>query len=405
MGKKEPSIFLILTGGIIALIIVMGIGRFAYTPILPIMQTSLSLSDSFVGYLASSNFLGYLLGALFAGLLKWKKGKTYYLRWFLIVNVVSTIAMGMTEYSFFWFLLRFVSGLTSGLVFVLASSIVMDSLAKYNRLSWSGIFYSGVGLGILITGVMVPKLNVDYGWKGTWVGLGFISILIGIMALIWLKENLLNKDETKDNQNTKNHSNIKKTPPLSWLVASYGCEGIGYIIMGTFLVAIVQQIPAISHYPTISWILVGAAAIPSSIIWSYVAKQWGNVITLQILFTLQIVGVILPIFIANVFGALIASFLFGATFMGITTLFVTEARSIAPSNSNKVIGYLTFTYGIGQMIGPAISGIFIERTESYNSGLLFSATVLVIGMILLVIYQEKKNKISECNNFQVKLVQ
>ncbi|RAK17172.1 putative MFS family arabinose efflux permease [Anoxybacillus vitaminiphilus] len=377
--------------------IVMGIGRFAYTPILPYLQDAVRLTDVMAGYLASANYLGYLLGAFLAGISQWKKGKTFYLRFYLVINILTTIAMGLTDLYLLWFFFRFISGLTSGLVFVLASSIILDILALTKQSLWSGMFYSGVGMGIFITGLIVPVLEHYFSWRGAWSGLGILSIFIGVFTFLWLKENSSDK--------IKYPSSIMPCPKAShkqrilpWLIASYGCEGMGYSVSGTFLVALVQDIPSLSHIPSLSWVFVGIAAIPSCMLWAWVAKKYSNLIALQIAFFTQIVGVILPVIFFNFYGALIGALLFGATFMGITTLAVSEGRRIAPHQSSKVIGYLTCVYGIGQMIGPSIAGILIAKSGNYHSSLLFAASVLVFGMLFLGIVQIKNKKLERMKN-------
>jgi predicted MFS family arabinose efflux permease len=385
MTNKSPPIYAVI-GGIAAFIIVMGIGRFAYTPILPHLQDAVRLTDEMAGYLASANYFGYLLGALMAGISQWKKGKTFNLRFYLVINILATIAMGLTDHYLLWFFFRFMSGLTSGLVFVLASSIVLDVLALTNHSTWSGIFYSGVGIGILISGLMVPVLDHYFSWRGSWLGLGAFSIFIGVLPFLWLKENT----STEIKHSIITSTQISRNQGiLPWLIASYGCEGMGYSVSGTFLVALVQGIPSLSHIPSISWVFVGIAAIPSCMIWALVAKKYCNLTALQFAFFAQIVGVILPAVLINSYGALIGSILFGATFMGITTLVVSEGRKIAPNRSSKVIGYLTCVYGIGQMIGPSVAGILIAKSGNYHSSLFFAASVLVCGMLLLAVGQVK----------------
>lgn len=376
----------------------MGIGRFAYTPILPIMQGSHMLSEQGAGYLASANYFGYLLGAICAGILKWRKGKQFYLSLYLIVNIITTIAMGITEQSIVWFGLRFISGFSSGLVFVLASSIVMDTLTFYKRMTWSGIFYSGVGIGIFICGLFVPIIAHYFSWEGAWVGIGIIATIIYLSTLVFVKDHPSIQVKEKLLADPK-HDKKTKNSTLRWLIASYGCEGVGYIVSATFLVAFVQNIASLSRFPSVSWMFVGLAAAPSCYIWSLIAKKWGNMPSLQLAYLLQVVGVLLPVFLFNAIGALIGALLFGATFMGITTLFMAEARRIVVSQSNQVIGYFTFFYGIGQMIGPAIAGILITRSGNYQSALFFAASVLVCGMLLLGVVQLKEMMNKKTNQF------
>src|SRR5690554_121647 len=145
---EKTSPIKMLVGGVFALVVAMGIGRFSYTPIMPMMEEAKLLTTKAAGYLASSNYIGYFFGALLAGVMKWKRGKASSLKLFLILNILSTIAMGLTTSYIFWSFLRLLSGLSSGIVFVLVSSIVLDYLAKKQRITLGGFLFSGVGIGI-----------------------------------------------------------------------------------------------------------------------------------------------------------------------------------------------------------------------------------------------------------------
>jgi MFS family permease len=111
----------------------MGIGRFAYTPILPLMQKELSFSNTIAGYIASSNYAGYLLGAILAGSFPFKKYRTILLRISLIITILTTALMGLTYSNLLWNVLRFLSGFSSAYVLVIASGIVLDKLATINK--------------------------------------------------------------------------------------------------------------------------------------------------------------------------------------------------------------------------------------------------------------------------------
>lgn len=386
MGEISPIKTVI--GGISALIIVMGIGRFAYTPILPLMQNDGMFGEQAAGYLASANYFGYLLGAIFASKLAWRRGKLFYLHVYLAVSFMTTLAMGMTEHWFIWGVLRTISGVASGLVFVFASSIVIDILNKYRRLTWVGFFYSGVGIGIFISGLLTPAFHFYFSWKGAWIGMGIVAAMIWIFVIKLLKEApMLPLNEKKE---AADIIQPLENDRLKWFIAAYTCEGIGYIVSATFLVALVQEIPSLRMFPSLSWVLVGLAAAPSCFIWANMAIKWGNFPTLKLAFFLQIIGVVLPVVFPHAFGALIGSLLFGATFMGITTLFMTEAKNIISVSSSYVIGYLTFFYGLGQMIGPAVAGILIAETGGYARALYFASIVLFFGMIFIHFSQPKK---------------
>lgn len=379
MHIKNPIIPLV--GGIISLMVAMGIGRFAYTPILPIMQSHVHFSEAMAGYLASYNYLGYLLGALSASMLTWRKGKSFYVKVYLLINILTTILMGTTENFMYWSGLRFISGFSSGVVFVFVASIVLDSLEQRGRTMWSGFFYSGVGIGIFLTGLIVPILNDFWGWEWTWVGLGFIAMFIGIFPVVLMREvpSLARTDQLA----TRIDDSTGKKGLLIGLIASYGCEGMGYIVSGTFLVAMVEGIPGLGTLSALSWAFVGVAAAPSCWIWAVIAKKYSNIVALYAAYVAQMIGVILPVIFPSTIGVLTGALLFGATFMGITMLTISEARNIFPQQSSKIIGYLTVAYGIGQIMGPIIAGVLTTRTGSYNGALLFASITLLSGMLFL----------------------
>ncbi|MCM3762479.1 YbfB/YjiJ family MFS transporter [Alkalihalobacillus oceani] len=376
---KHP--LLLLTGGIFALMVAMGIGRFAYTPLLPLMQQALFFTDADAGYLASSNYAGYLIGACLAGMLPLAKSKTFYVRTGLVVSIVTTLSMGLTTSYFLMLLLRLVSGVASAFIFVLASSIVLDKLAATGRTSWSGLFYSGVGLGIFFSTLFIPGLHHLFDWQGVWIGLAAVSALLALFIWLWLKDS--------PGPATKREQQISAMPApprkwLPWLIVSYGLEGLGYIVTGTFIVAIAANTPAFNGDATVVWTVVGLAAVPSCIIWSMLAKKTGYSKALMMAMVLQAVGIALPVFSLSQVSLLISASLFGATFIGITTLAATLGRQISPTNSNRVIGYLTAVYAGGQMIGPTLAGILSSYTGSYHSALIGAASAVFIGAFLLV---------------------
>lgn len=361
--------------------IAMGIGRFAYTPILPLMQNALSFTDAVSGYLASSNYAGYFVGAILAGVLPLKKHKTFYLRISLMVSILTTCIMGLSHSYILMLIVRFISGVASAFIFVLASSIVLDKLAVSGKSNWSGFFYSGVGFGIFFSTLFIPSFNHLFMWEGVWLGLAIVSAILTIFVWLWLKESP-NTIVKKDEQIV-----ITQVPPLKWLpwlIIAYGLEGLGYIVTGTFIVSIAEKTSVFSIDPTFVWMVVGLSAIPSCIIWSTLAKKWGFVKSLVFSMILQSIGIALPVFWLTQSSLMLSALLFGATFMGITTLATTLARQMSPSNSSRIIGYLTAIYAAGQMIGPTIAGILSSYTQSFNSALIGAASVVFIGSVLLV---------------------
>jgi predicted MFS family arabinose efflux permease len=377
------STWLCLIGGICSLMVAMGIGRFAYTPILPLMQADLRFSDAAAGWLASSNYAGYFAGALLTSVLPLKKHRILGLRSSLAVSIVTTGIMGLSHSYILMLLVRFLSGAASAFIFVLSSGMVLDKLAAAGKTHYAGFFYSGVGLGILLSTLLIPGLNQFFMWEGAWVGLSIFSGMLAVWAWAWIHDSpeRPGPPRQKDRQ-----AAISQRPPrkgFPYLVLAYGLEGLGYIVTGTFIVSIAERTPGFGIDASLVWMVVGAGAIPSCIIWSAIANQWGYVKALVLSMILQSVGIALPVFWASPSGFITSALLFGATFMGITTLATTLARQMNLSNSSRMIGYLTASYAAGQMAGPAIAGWLSSHTQSFQFALLGAAVAVLVGGMLL----------------------
>ncbi|MBA2940833.1 YbfB/YjiJ family MFS transporter [Paenibacillus sp. CGMCC 1.16610] len=365
----------VLIGGIAAMMVAMGIGRFAFTPILPMMMENHLFSPAGAGYLASSNYLGYLIGAFLLTLVQ-VNNRSRLLLAGLIASIVTTWGMGEFHSLEIWLLLRFLSGLASAVVFVIASSMIMDRLSQLQ----AGIFYGGVGAGILLTGVSVPLLAKTGDWIEVWKGLGLISLLLGLTAWYLLRDK---HSGAKTAQSPRNEQSSGIRRILIWLTIAYGLEGLGYIVTGTYLVAYAKTVSNLPNIASLSWILVGIAGAPSCILWSKLASQWGKKWTLTFSMILQSVGIAIPVLIHSSTAVFVGAFLFGATFMGITMLTVSFAKDLYPQNNRKIIGLLTTFFGLGQIIGPLIAGHLISGNGSYLSALIGAALIVLLGAVSL----------------------
>ncbi len=374
MNKKDQ---LGLLGGVFSLMVAMGIGRFAYTPILPLMQADLRFSDALAGYLASGNYAGYFAGATLTGILPINKHRIFYLRAGLAASTITTCLMGLTHSYVLMLMIRFVSGVASAFTFVAASGIVLDRLAAAGKTHYAGFFYSGVGLGILLSTLFVPALNKWFMWEGIWIGLSIFGGILTLLAWRWIREP---PDRPRKTDQQIAHSRGPRWLP--WFILAYGLEGLGYIVTGTFIVSIAERTSSFVLDPSLVWMVAGAGAIPSCVLWSALANRRGYVKSLIMAMVLQSFGIALPVIWPGPSGLIVSALLFGATFMGITTMATTLARQMSPANSARIIGYLTAVYAAGQMAGPAIAGWFSSHTQSFHSALLGAAGAIFIGGVL-----------------------
>ncbi|HEC2187133.1 TPA: YbfB/YjiJ family MFS transporter [Staphylococcus delphini] len=367
--------------GMMALFIVIALGRFAYTPILPFMQLDTGLDNKSVGLLATFNYLGYLIGAMLP-IFYIMKNKVFDLKCYLLLNVATMLLFGVTDHFVIWSLLRLLNGISSGAVFVLASNIVLEALHLARREGVAGLLYSAVGLGLFSSSLFIFLYTDVTHWRETWIWLGSAAFILTLIIIVRLRENPTSPEPASHEAHGPDKViRYSKKFYIPFAIA-YFCEGAGYIITGTFLVAIVKTMPTLSEYAALSWMFVGLGAIPATVLWSMIGQRIGICLSVILAFLLQIVAVLMPIFTVNAFAIALSSMIFGATFLGLTTLFMSKSHQITfETKGNNLVAVMTLIYSAGQMIAPYISGILIERTHSYNDALIFAAAILVVGIL------------------------
>jgi len=342
------------------------------------MQAATGFGAATAGWIAGWNYLGYLLGALAASLVAGRGVRVEFLVGSIVASIVTTAAMGFTTGIALWCTLRFVAGLASAGVLVLSSAIVLEALSRESRPHLMGAHFSGVGIGIALSGVIVAFGAGMTDWRGLWFTLAGVSAALAFLTLPLPLARRRSQAEAVASRTVPPAGRF----PESLLIASYFLEGLGYVITGTFLVAIAKQMPALGGAAELLWIAVGLAGAPSSLLWIRAAQRWGAPAALIAAHLVQAAGIVLPVFFGSLWVALLAAVCFGGTLMGITAVAVSFGGRISAQPA-RMIGLLTAAFGLGQMIGPVIGGWLAERQGGFDGSLLLAAGAVVLGALLL----------------------
>lgn len=379
----------VLAAGIFSLILMLGVARFAYTPMLPLMQQQAGLGIAEGGWLASINYIGYLCGAIIASLISNLHLKDKLYRTGLIVAVVTTWMMGVTDNVWIWSVSRFLAGLSSAAGLLIGSGLIMNWLIRHDFKSELGIHFGGLGLGIAFCALMVELTVSNLNWSEQWYMMTLAGALLIIPAWGWLPK--------PDNTSlTKSGNEIVDQPPsrvfLYVFMAAYFCAGIGYVISATFIVIIINELPGMVGKGSWSFMIMGLAAAPACILWDLIARKVGDLNALTSAFLLKIFAILLPVMTDNPILVMFSAALFGATFLGIVSLVLSMAGRYYPTRPAKMMGKMTITYGIAQIIAPAITGIIAENTGSYFYGLYLAAAMMVVGTVFILILRSLESK-------------
>ena len=364
-------------GGMAALAAAMGIGRFVYTPILPIMAEALHLTSAEAGLIASANFLGYLAGALLAASPILHGSRRFYLVGGLAVNALTLAAMGLTTDFAAHLVLRFFGGLASAFVLVFASALVLDQLAASGRGKLSAVHFGGVGVGIAISAVAVTALDAaGSGWQGLWLASGILG-LIGLAFVAWLVP------EDAPIQAPRGPGKAApSTFALRAIIAAYGLFGFGYVITTTFVVAMVRAAPEISVLEPYIWTLLGLSAVPSVALWMAIGSRFGVLPAFAAACLVEAAGVAASVLWISAPGILLAVISLGGTFVGITALGLIAARRLSAGDPRPNIALMTASFGAGQVVGPAFAGFLFDLLGSFTAPSLGAAAALILAAAL-----------------------
>ena len=374
----SPSLSRVLAGGICALIVGMGIGRFAYTPLLPALQQAGGMGAHAAGILASINYVGYLVGSLAAAALPQSWPRVALFRGALLVSIGATVLMALAPDPRLWALSRLIAGIASAAVLILSSEIVVRTLQRHGRPALVGVHFAGVGLGIALTGIVTALLGDRLGWAGGWIVLTALSLVLAPFSWHWLAS----FEPARPAAATAASSAASPWAPLVALALAYFCEGAGYVVTATFLVAIVKMMPALSDVAPWFWVAVGLAGAPSAILWSRIGARIGLLAALIAAHLVQAVGIVAPVFSDAPVVVLVSALLFGATVIGITALVVAYASRTGGARAGRMIGLLTASFSVGQIVGPMVAGKLAEE-GGFDLPLVLAAITVVVGALLL----------------------
>jgi len=374
--RSAPAVAL---AGLIALAVAMGIGRFAFTPILPMMQEDAGVSIAMGGWLASANYIGYLAGAL--SVIWWRIGATAAIRAGLVTIGLATVAMGLEDHVAVWLVLRALAGVASAWVLIYVSAWCLERLASLGRPALSNTVYAGVGTGIALAGgLCLALMRVGAGSARAWIVLGLLSIALS--AAIWVVFGSRSASPGASTERASAHG-IEWDRESLRLVLCYGAFGFGYIIPATFLPVMAKQVirdPAVFGW---SWPLFGAAAMGSTLA---TAMLRGFVTNRRLWVASHLVmafGIALPIIWSGIVPIMLAALLVGGTFMVITMVGMQEARSVGGVRATALMAALTSAFALGQIAGPVSVSLVVGAGGNFSAALAIACTALVVSAYAL----------------------
>lgn len=370
--------------GLAALAVAMGIGRFAFTPVMPMMLQDAGLTMASGALLASSNYLGYLIGALSAMAIRIRPERA--IRGGLATIGISTIAMGFSLPLAAWLLLRLIAGVASAWVLISVSEWCLETLAVYRRPFLNSLVFAGVGSGIAAAGLLCIALTKgNAGSACAWTALGLLAACV--TALIW--RSFTPHGPAAGAAGRATAGVFRWNAGAMRLVCCYGVFGFGYIIPATFLPVMAKSVLPGSAAFGWSWPVFGLAAALSTLAVAALARRMSNRRLWMVSQWIMAIGIALPAWSPQLLTIFAAALCVGGTFMVVTLVALQEAKRVAGSSATTLIAAMTSAFAAGQIVGPLTVSAVISGNAGFSTGLMAAAILLAVSTLLL------KNPVSD----------
>ena len=375
--------------GLLALAVAMGIGRFAFTPLLPMMLHDGVVDLPGASWLATANYLGYWLGAVGCALQPWLWRRlpvtrpvvhTVAVRCGLVATVLLTLAMA-TPWAAAWPIWRFLAGMASALVFVYVSGWCLARLVALGTPALGGIIFVGPGLGIAASG-LVASAMVAGGWSAARGWCVFAGLAVLLTALAWPQL----QGRVAAPSLAAPSAAGRPRGVLAWFALAYGLAGFGYIVTATFLPVIARQALPGSVWLDLFWPLFGLGVSLGALLTVRLPVAWDRRRLLMGCYAMQALGVLMTVWWPSLAGFALGSLLLGLPFTAITLFAMQEARRLRPQDASAYIGVLTAAYGLGQIVGPPLVAALLQRSPTPAAGFALSlqtaAGALLAGVLI-----------------------
>ncbi|MES2937242.1 MAG: YbfB/YjiJ family MFS transporter [Pseudomonadota bacterium] len=349
--------------GLLSLAAAMGIGRFAFTPMLPLMIRDGQLDLAYGGWLAAANYAGYLAGAVTAARLRISAAALGLLA--LLATAALTAAMAW-PFAPAWLLWRFLAGMASAWAFIATAVWCLGALARQPNPLWANVVYTGVGGGIALAGLYCLAGGVaGTSARSLWLQLGALALVLSVPVMLVARR----LQAAPPPAQAAAAAAPGAAPATRGIVLCYGVMGFGYILPATFLPVLARGVIDDPRWFGLAWPVFGATAVVSTLLSGWWLRRASRLQVWAVTQAAMGLGALLPSLWLNGWTIGLSALLVGGTFMVITLAGVQEIRARVSGNPTLWVSRMTTAFAIGQIAGPASSALLLRMPSLAAHGL------------------------------------
>ncbi len=376
VNPSQPAPWKIALAGALSLAVAMGIGRFAFTPMLPLMIGEAQIDIAAAGWVAAANYAGYLAGAVTAPKLRWSAVRLGVVA--LVLTVLLTAAMALPVSAWIWAALRFVAGVCSAWAFIATAVWCLGALARSGKPAWSSFVYIGVGLGIAGAGLYcLAGAGLSASSRSLWLQLAALAAVLVLPVML-----VLSRMGSAPAVAPPQRSGSAPPNRNTGLVICYGMLGFGYILPATFLPVMARSLVDDPRLFGLAWPVFGATAALSVVVGAWLLLRASRLKIWSASNLLMGLGVLLPSVWLNGWTIALSALLVGGTFMVVTLAGVQEIRARTRGDPTAAVARMTAAFAIGQIAGPVFSSVLLLVPGFRENGLALALQGAALSLVI-----------------------
>jgi len=368
----------------------LGFGRFAYPMLIPNMKGSLGLHYVEIGLLSGAIMLGYLLFSLLGGMLASRFGPKRIVISSLLCSAISMFFIGRLSAFIPLLIFTFAMGAGAAGTHISITTLPMTWFDESQLGKALGLMTGGTGLGIVLTGLMLPYILLKFGaegWRQCWLFLSLLTFLVAVTAWILLREK---KDQSIAQPSSRWEDEIripvaKKSSGLALktIFVTYFIFGFSYNIFATYFVAyMVDDLKLAQKTAGDVWAIFGWMCMGSGVLWGFISDRIGRRQALIWNNAIIALSTLLPLLLRRPLFLVFSAVLFGGTFLGTVIIIASAIGDQVVEKRASVYGCLTLIHGIGQLLGTMLGGYLKDLTGAFQSSLVAALAGFFLCLIV-----------------------